>query len=59
MAYSDAQKRAQAKYVKQNVKQKVVRFYPKDEQLYEAIKDIDCFGEYVKQLIAKDLKLKS
>lgn len=35
---SDAQKRATAKYRRENVRQLVVRFYPKDAELYDFIR---------------------
>jgi len=55
---SEAQKRATAKYVKENVKQKVVRFYPADAELYEEVKDMSNFGQYVKELIRRDKGIK-
>lgn len=36
---SDAQKRATAKYRRENVRQLVVRFYPKDAELYDFIRE--------------------
>lgn len=58
MAYSEAQKRATAKYNKEKVKQKVVRFYPTEKELFDYISQFDNFGGYVKELISKDMESK-
>lgn len=39
MTVTEARKRANAKYMKDNVKQVIVRFYPKDAALYEWVKE--------------------
>ena len=48
---SEAQNRATGKYRKEKVKQIVLRFYPKDEDLYIKAKTLGSTG--IKELIAK------
>ncbi len=48
---SEAQNKATNKYRKEKVKQLVLRFYPKDEQLYIKAKALGSSG--IKELIAK------
>lgn len=56
MSVSEAQKRATAKYRKENVKQVVTRFYPGDEELYAYVKSKEGMGEYIKSLIRADME---
>ena len=51
---TEAQKRAVARYRKRHVKQIVVRFWPKDKELYEAVK-AKGGATYLKQLAEGDL----
>ena len=52
---SDAQNRATANYRRKSVRQLVVRFYPKDAELFEHVKS--CGGSaYLKELIRRDLE---
>jgi hypothetical protein len=53
---SEAQKRANAKYQKNNVKQIITRFYPGDMELYEWVKSQPGMGEYVRGLIREDME---
>lgn len=55
---SDAQKRANAKYRREKVKQVVVRFYPNDEDeaIYAHLKAQPRMGEYVKRLVMDDME---
>lgn len=53
---SEAQKRASAKYVKNNVKQLIVRFYPGDEDLYAWAKSQPLISEYLRGLIRADME---
>lgn len=55
MATSEAQKRANAKYRKNNVKQIIVKFYPGDEAMYEFVKGKPSMNEYIKSLIREDM----
>ncbi len=56
MPASEAQRRATAKYVREKVVQKQVRFYPKDADLVEWIESIDePFSAYVRRLIRDDM----
>lgn len=48
---TEAQNKATNKYRKEKVKQLVLRFYPKDEQLYIKAKALGSSG--IKELIAK------
>lgn len=48
---TEAQNRATGKYRKEKVKQLVLRFYPKDEQLYIKAKRLGSSG--IKELIEK------
>ena len=57
MPASEAQRRATAKYVREKVVQKQVRFYPKDADLVEWVESIDePFSAYVRRLIRDDMK---
>lgn len=55
---SEAQKRANAKYRREKVKQVVVRFYPNegDEEAYAHLKAQPKIGEYVKRLVRADME---
>ena len=57
MAVSEAQKRANEKYRKENVKQAVVRFYPSEVDLWEHLQKQENKAGYIKELIRKDMKL--
>ena len=50
---SDAQKRATAKYRKDNCKQISLKFFPKDHDLYEYVKSRP--RSYILDLIRKDM----
>ena len=56
MAVSDAQKRANEKYRKENVKQVAVRFYPGDQELYEFLRTKENVAGYIKDLIRADME---
>ena len=56
MAVSEAQKRANEKYRKENVRQVAVRFYPPDHDLYDFVKTKSSMGEYIKALIRADME---
>lgn len=56
MAVSDAQKRASAKYVRENVTSKQVRFYPKDAGILAHAEAQGAFATYVKRLIREDME---
>lgn len=56
MAASDAQKRANAKYIKQHVKTINVRFYPKDAEVYERAKSQENASDYIRRLIREDME---
>ncbi len=53
---SDAQKRANEKYRKENVKQVAVRFYPSEQDVYEYLRTKDNVSGYIKQLIRNDME---
>lgn len=56
MSVSEAQKRASAKYVRENVTQKVVRFYPGDADILAYAERQEAFATYVKRLIREDME---
>ena len=56
MPVSEAQKRANEKYRKANVKQAVVRFYPTEAELYEWLQAQDNKSGYIKELIRRDMQ---
>ena len=56
MAVSDAQKSANEKYRKENVKQVAVRFYPGDQELYEFLRTKENVAGYIKDLIRADME---
>ena len=51
MPVSDAQKRANEKYRKENVKQLSVRFYPGEHDLYDFLKSQDNVAGFIKKLV--------
>lgn len=56
MPASDAQRRAVARYIKDKVTQKQVRFYPKDADLVAWVESRDePFAAYVRRLIREDM----
>lgn len=55
---SDAQKRANAKYKKDKVKQFNVTFYPDDSALWEYLQSKDNRAEYIRNLIRADMEKK-
>ncbi len=56
MALSDARRRANAKYAKENVKQVGVKFYPAELDLYEWVKAQGNTQGYIKALIRADME---
>ena len=56
MSQTEAQRRASLKYVRENVKQKVVAFYPADRELLEFAETRGAFATYVKRLIREDME---
>ena len=56
MGVSDAQKRASAKYKREKTHQLAIRFFPKDERLWEHLQKQPRKAEYVKRLIDQDMK---
>ncbi|MEF2855826.1 hypothetical protein ACTQY8_05470 [Collinsella bouchesdurhonensis] len=59
MPVSDAQKRASAKYNREKVTQKVVRFYPADADILRHAERQGAFATYVKRLIREDMERKA
>lgn len=55
MATSEAQKRAKAKYNREKMKQKIVRFSPNEMDLYEHLQKQPNQMGYIKSLIRKDM----
>lgn len=53
---TDAQKRAQAKYNKANVRQTSVRFYPSERDLWEWLENKGNKAGYIKELIRADME---
>lgn len=56
MPQTDAQKRATARYVKNNVHTLSVRFFPKDKDLWEWIATQDNKQEYMRELVRQDME---
>lgn len=54
---SEAQKRANAKYDRENVVKKLLKFYPTDTDLVEWLKTKDNVQGYIKGLIRADMEL--
>ena len=59
MAQTEAQKRASAKYNREKVTQKGVRFYPADAELLAYAERQEAFATYVKRLIREDMERKA
>ena len=53
---SEAQKRADAKYRREKTHQVAIRFYPKDERLWEHLQGQERKAEYIKRLIREDME---
>ena len=56
MPYSEAQKRATAKYIKNNVKRVAVAFYPAEADLLEWVASKPNKAGYIKALIRADME---
>lgn len=56
MAQSEAQRRASAKYIRDNVTRKMVAFYPADAELLAFADTRGAFATYVKRLIREDME---
>lgn len=56
MAVSEAQKRASAKYNKERMVQKVVRFSPNERGLLEHLEKQPNMSGYIKSLIRADME---
>lgn len=52
---SEAQNRANAKYVKEKVKTYTVKFYPTEQDIYEHLHNQSNKAGYIKNLIRKDM----
>lgn len=53
---SEAQRNAESKYRKGNVKQFVLKFYPDDMELYEHLCTKENRNDYLRQLIRNDME---
>jgi hypothetical protein len=53
---TEAQKRANEKYRKANVRQIAVRFYPADTELYSWVKSQPNVAGYIKELAREDMR---
>ena len=53
---TDAQRRAQARYVKESVKQTSLRFYPAETDLWEWLDSKENKQGYLKSLIRADME---
>ena len=56
MAASDAQKRANAKYLREKVKTLTLRFYPQHTDLWEHLREQPNQQEYIRELIRRDIE---
>lgn len=56
MALTEAQKRAQRKYVRESVKQMTVRFYPSEYDAWEWLNAQGNKTGYIKGLIRRDME---
>ncbi len=56
MALTDAQKRAQRKYVRESVKQMTVRFYPSEYDAWDWLNAQGNKAGYIKGLIRRDME---
>lgn len=59
MALTEAQKRAQRKYVRESVKQMTVRFYPSEYDAWEWLNAQGNKAGYIKGLIRRDMEGRS
>ena len=59
MALTEAQKRAQRKYVRESVKQMTVRFYPSEYDVWEWLNAQGNKAGYIKELIRRDMEERS
>ena len=59
MALTEAQKRAQRKYVRESVKQMTVRFYPSESDIWEWLNAQENKAGYIKELIRRDMEERS
>ena len=59
MALTEAQKRAQRKYVRESVKQTTVRFYPSETDVWEWLNAQGNKASYIKGLIRRDMEERS
>ena len=53
---TEAQKKANAKYRRENVKQMTLQFFPADMDVYEHIQAQDGKAAYIKRLIREDME---
>lgn len=53
---SEAQRKAQAKYQQEKVKKKLVRFFPKDQDLLEWLEQQPSQNAYILDLIRRDIE---
>lgn len=53
---SEAAKRAQAKYDKENVSRVIIKFTPVDSDMFEFLKSKENITKYIKDLIRKDME---
>ena len=53
---SEAQKRADAKYKREKTHQLAIRFFPKDEAIWQHLQSQPVKSEYIKRLIQKDME---
>lgn len=58
MSLSEAQRRAQARYAKQNTTRVGVTFYPADAELLAYLNTQPAKATYIKQLIREDMQRK-
>lgn len=56
MTYSEAQKKATMKYMKEKMVQKVVRFSPNERDILEWLESQPNMSGYIKDLIRKDME---
>ena len=56
MARTEAQRRANAKYQRNNVKHMSMAFYPKDYDLYEWMKSKGYSGAWLRELARREME---
>ncbi|WP_019238898.1 MULTISPECIES: hypothetical protein [Enorma] len=56
MPYTEAQKRATVKYLKNNVRRAVVAFYPAEDERWEWLDSQPNKAGYIKRLIREDME---